>query len=149
CLALQKRGGTIYSNTAYASHEEDDDGLSRLQTGSGHEIRAAAALFATNVPVNDRVQVHRQQVPLRTYAIAGLLPSGSSEDALSWDMLPAYHYVRLQPAGDGSDWLIVGGEDHRSGTANDMDERFARLEQWTRQRFPMVGPFQHRWSGQV
>ncbi|MDV3257837.1 MAG: FAD-dependent oxidoreductase [Sphingomonas sp.] len=149
CLALQKRGGAIYSNTAYAGHEEGEDGIIRLRTGAGHVIRAAAALFATNVPVNDRVKVHLKQAPMRTYAIAGLVPSGSCEDALSWDTLSPYHYVRLQPSGEGNDWLIVGGEDHRSGTANDMDERFARLEQWTRQRFPMVSSFKHRWSGQV
>ncbi len=149
CLALQKKGAAIHANTAYAGHEENDDGLIRLRTGSGHEIRAAAALFATNVPVNDRVKVHLKQVPMRTYAIAGLVPAGSVEDALCWDMLSPYHYVRLQPAGGGNDWLIVGGEDHRSGTANDMDERFARLEQWTRERFPMIGSIEHRWSGQV
>ncbi len=76
------------------------------------------------MPVNDRVKVHTKQVPMRTYVIAAKVPSGSMEDALVWDTLSPYHYVRLQPAGDGQDWLIVGGEDHRSGTANDMDDRF-------------------------
>ena len=57
--------------------------------------------------------------------------------------------MRLQPAGDGLEWLIVGGEDHRSGSADDMDERFERLEKWTRKRYPNVGRLEHRWSGQV
>ncbi|HYC96081.1 MAG TPA: FAD-dependent oxidoreductase [Sphingomicrobium sp.] len=147
-LAIQKRGGELFSHTAYVGHDEQDDSVT-IRTDSGHKIRAGAALFATNVPVNDRVKVHTKQVPMRTYAIAAKLPSGSIEDALVWDTLWPYHYVRLQPAGDGQDWLIVGGEDHRSGTANDMEDRFDKLESWTRERFPQFAKAEHRWSGQV
>jgi nitrite reductase/ring-hydroxylating ferredoxin subunit len=47
------------------------------------------------------------------------------------------------------DVLIVGGEDHKSGQAEDMDERLTRLEQWARARFPSLGGIEWRWSGQV
>lgn len=147
-LAIQKRGGRLFSHTAYKGHDEQDD-IVTIMTGNGHEIRAGAALFATNVPVNDRVKVHTKQVPMRTYVIAGKVPSGSIEDALVWDTLRPYHYARLQPAGDGQDWLIVGGEDHRSGTANDMDDRFERLEVWARHHFRGLENVEYRWSGQV
>jgi glycine/D-amino acid oxidase-like deaminating enzyme/nitrite reductase/ring-hydroxylating ferredoxin subunit len=147
-LAIQKRGGRIHGHTAYLNHDSDGDGVTIL-TEAGHKIRAGTALFATNSPVNDRVGVHTKQVPMRTYVIAGKVRSGSVEDALIWDTLVPYHYVRLQPSGDGQDWLIAGGEDHRTGTANDMDERFARLERWTRERFPGFGGAELRWSGQV
>ena len=30
-----------------------------------------------------------------------------------------------------------------------MDDRFARIEEWTRDRFPSFGKAEHRWSGQV
>lgn len=147
-LAIQKHGGGLFSHTAYVEHDEDDDSVT-IKTEAGPKIRAGAALFATNVPVNDRVKVHTKQVPMRTYAMTGLIESGSIEDALIWDTLTPYHYVRIQPAGDGRDWLIVGGEDHRTGTANDMNERFGRIEAWTKQRFPGFAGFKHRWSGQV
>jgi len=147
-LAVQKRGGQLFSKTAYIGHDEDGDGVT-IKTTSGNKIRAGAALFATNVPVNDRVKVHTQQVPMRTYVIAARVPSGSIEDALVWDTLAPYHYARLQRAGDGQDWLIVGGEDHRSGTANDMEDRFEELEAWTRERFPHFEATEFRWSGQV
>ncbi len=145
--AIEKRGGRIYGDTAYVNHEESGAEVA-LKTESGRTIRAGAALFATNSPVNDRIAIHTKQVPMRTYVIAGRVPSGSVEDALMWDTLWPYHYVRLQPAG-GEDWLIVGGEDHRTATADDMKERFARLEAWTRKRFPPFGNIEHRWSGQV
>ena len=146
--AIVQRGGRIHGSTAYVEHDEED-GTIVLRTEAGPAIRAGAALFATNSPVNDRVAIHTKQVPMRTYAMAGRIPHGSVEDALIWDTLWPYHYARLQPAGNGEDWLIVGGEDHRTGTANDMEERFERIEAWTRERFPSFGKVEHRWSGQV
>jgi len=47
------------------------------------------------------------------------------------------------------DVLIVGGEDHKSGQAEDFEQRFAKLERWTRDHFPFVGEITDRWSGQV
>ena len=146
--AIEGRGGIIHGSTVYVDHDEEDGGVS-IETGAGHRIRAKAALFATNSPVNDRVAIHTKQVPARTYVIAGPVPRGSVPDLLIWDTLEAYHYVRLQPLSEAEDLLIVGGEDHRTGTANDMDERFARLEAWTRERFPSFGEARYRWSGQV
>jgi hypothetical protein len=145
---IQRHGGQVYGGTAYVGHEESGNEVV-VRTGHGRTIRAGAALFATNSPVNDRVAIHTKQVPMRTYAMAGRVPVGSVEDALIWDTLWPYHYVRQQPAGDGENWLIAGGEDHRTGTANDMEERFERLEAWTRKHFPSFGKIEHRWSGQV
>jgi glycine/D-amino acid oxidase-like deaminating enzyme len=76
------------------------------------------------------------------------IPKGSVTDALYWDTLDAYHYVRLQP-GENNDWLVVGGEDHKTGEADDAEVRFEGLEAWTRMRFGNVGPATHKWSGQV
>jgi nitrite reductase/ring-hydroxylating ferredoxin subunit len=70
-------------------------------------------------------------------------------DALYWDTLDPYHYVRLQPLSEREDLLIVGGEDHKSGEANDGEARFAALERWTRDRLPQLGEITHRWSGQI
>ncbi len=44
---------------------------------------------------------------------------------------------------------LVGGEDHRTGQADDAEKRYALLEQWTRQRFPMAAELRFRWSGQI
>jgi glycine/D-amino acid oxidase-like deaminating enzyme len=133
--AIEARGGKIHGGTVYVDHEEEDGGVT-IETEAGHKIRAKAALFATNSPVNDKVTIHTKMVPDRTYVIAGSVPKGAVPDLLIWDTLDAYHYVRLQPLGEAEDLLIVGGEDHRSGMADDMDQRFAHLEAWTRERFP-------------
>jgi Rieske Fe-S protein len=41
------------------------------------------------------------------------------------------------------------GEDHKTGQADDADERYARIEAWTRERFEGLGQVEYRWSGQV
>jgi Rieske Fe-S protein len=43
----------------------------------------------------------------------------------------------------------VGGEDHKTGQADDAEDRYSRLEAWARERFSVQGPARCRWSGQV
>ena len=145
CIRL---GVRFHADTAYIDHEESADGV-ETRIDSGAFVRAGAVVFATNSPVNDKVMIHTKQEPMRSYVIAGKVPKGSVADALVWDSLEAYHYVRLQPLAQGVDLLIVGGEDHRTGEANDMDARFAALEAWSRARYPTLGTVDYRWSGQV
>jgi Rieske Fe-S protein len=106
---------------------------------------------ATNTPVNDRVAIHTKQAPYVTYVIGLRVPKGSVTRALYWDTPDPYHYIRLQSDkhNDRYDILIVGGEDHKTGQANDGAERFGRIERWTRERWPQVGEVEFRWSGQV
>jgi len=146
--AIAARGGRFHAETAHVGDKEVDGGV-EIATESGFTIRAKVAVFATNSPTNDKVAIHAKQVPMRTYAIAGRVPKGSVPDALVWDTLEAYHYVRIQPDGLDADLLIVGGEDHRSGYANDMDERLRALEAWTRAHYPSFSGSDYRWSGQV
>ena len=146
--AIARSGGQLFADTAYVDHREDDGGVT-VETEAGVSVRAAAAVFATNAPVQAKVALHTKQTPMRTYAIAGRVPRGSVPDALVWDTLEAYHYVRLQELSEAEDWLIVGGEDHRSGEASDMDRRIGALSAWTRRRYPGFGAIEYRWSGQV
>jgi Rieske Fe-S protein len=87
--------------------------------------------------------------PYRTYVIGFAIDRGVLPDALYWDTEEPYHYVRLQPGDNGRDFVLVGGEDHKSGESDDADERFERLEQWVRAKMPMLKGVTHRWSGQV
>ena len=146
--SVLSRGARIYSNTAYVDHDENEKEVF-LKTEGGLTIRAKAAVFATNSPVNATVAVHTKQIPYRTYVIAGRVPNGSVPDVLLWDTYEAYHYVRIQELDEGHDLLIVGGEDHRSGEVDDADQRLSRLAEWTRKRYPMFGDVEFSWSGQV
>ncbi|MFO1091370.1 MAG: FAD-dependent oxidoreductase [Hyphomicrobiales bacterium] len=145
---IARRDGRFFRDTPYVSHTEKD-GRVEITTEVGPKIRATFAVFATNSPVNELAGVNARQQPFRTYVVAGPVPKGTVIDALLWDTEEPYHYVRLQPLSETEDLLIVGGEDHRTGEEDDMEERLMRLERWTRQRFPAFNTVTFRWSGQV
>ena len=146
--AIKRKEGRIFANTCVVSIDQKQ-GQMVLDTDSGHKVRASKVVVATNSPVNVRVAIHSKQGPYRTYAIAAKLQKGALKDALYWDTLDPYHYVRLQPLSQRQDMVIIGGEDHKSGEADDGDRRFAALESWARDRLPKMGEVTHRWSGQV
>ena len=106
-------------------------------------------MVATNVPINDLVVIHTKQAPYMTYVIGARVPRNAVTAALYWDTGDPYHYVRLQPIDAGHDLLIVGGEDHKSGQADDIEQRHPRLEAWARERFPAMGEVLYTWAGQV
>ncbi len=143
--AAKRQGAVIYNGT----HVDSISGGkgARVETSRG-VITAHAIVVATNSPVNDLVAIHTKQAAYRTFVVGARVKRDSIPQILLWDTPDPYHYVRLQRA-DGHDVLIVGGEDHKTGQANDAGERFRRLQQWTRERFPHVERFDFQWSGQV
>ncbi|NCC04548.1 MAG: FAD-dependent oxidoreductase [Proteobacteria bacterium] len=147
--AIERNGGHIFTGT----HVDKIEDGARVETDSGLVVTAEAIVIATNTPVNDIVTIHTKQYSYTTYVIAARIPRGSVTRALYWDTDDPYHYVRVQSVsaqdGDDYDLLIVGGEDHKSGQADDGDQRYANLEGWARERFPMIERIEMRWSGQV
>jgi glycine/D-amino acid oxidase-like deaminating enzyme/nitrite reductase/ring-hydroxylating ferredoxin subunit len=143
--AIVRDGGTIHCGT----HVEEVSGGATpfVRTAGGLRVDCADVVVATNAPISDRVRIHTKQAPYISYVIAARVPAGSVADALFWDTLDDYHYVRLDRA--GGELLIVGGEDHKSGQADDAERRFAALERWMRQRFPQAREIRYRWCGQV
>jgi nitrite reductase/ring-hydroxylating ferredoxin subunit len=111
-------------------------------------VSAGAIVVATNTPVNNWVAIHTKQAAYRTYVIGIRVASGSVTRALYWDTPDPYHYARVLDNETG-ELLIVGGEDHKTGQADEEDGQFDRLEAWTRERWPMAEEVEFRWSGQV
>jgi hypothetical protein len=146
--AVRKKSGRLCANTCIQEITPEANQV-RLKTADGVEIVAEHVVVATNSPVHLQVDLHSKQAPYRTYAIAAKIPKGELKDALYWDTLDPYHYVRLQPLSAQEDIVIVGGNDHKSGEVDEGEQRFAALETWTRDRLPNLGEVTHRWSGQV
>lgn len=145
--AIIRDGGKIHC----ATHVADLVAKSprpAVRTESGHTVAAGAVVFATNSPVNDWVKMHTKQAAYRTYVVGIRIPAGSVGRGLYWDNLDPYHYVRLAEDA-GGEVLIVGGQDHKTGQADDQEERFDALVEWTRLHFPAAGEELYRWSGQV
>lgn len=146
--AIIRDGGKIFTQSHVIGIQGGKP--ARIQTAHGSHLTAGAVVVATNTPVNDRVVIHTKQASYRSYVIAATVPRDSVPPGLYWDTGDPYHYVRLQPgsAADKHDVLIVGGEDHKTGQADDTEARYTRLEEWTRGRFS-IGEVKYRWSGQV
>jgi glycine/D-amino acid oxidase-like deaminating enzyme/nitrite reductase/ring-hydroxylating ferredoxin subunit len=154
--ALVAHGGRVFTGTR--ATEVTGGSRATVATAGGPTVDAGAVVVATNVPFIDRFAIHTKQAPYHTYVIAARVAPGAVHRALYWDTGDPYHYVRLQHTtnealgGDNQepvDLLIVGGEDHKAGQAQDAEARYQRLESWMRGHFPAAGAVEFRWSGQV
>jgi glycine/D-amino acid oxidase-like deaminating enzyme/nitrite reductase/ring-hydroxylating ferredoxin subunit len=151
--AVQRNGGRIFTGTHAAQIKGDSPAT--IHTTGDRAVTADVVVVATNSPVNDLVAIHTKQAPYLTYVIGVRVRQGLVPRGLYWDTLDPYHYVRLQrlpsrrEQADSDELLIIGGEDHKTGQARDGEQRFARLEAWARERFPMLQAVEFRWSGQV
>jgi glycine/D-amino acid oxidase-like deaminating enzyme len=148
--AIERDGGRIYSETHVSNMEGGES--AKVETSDGYIVSADAIVIATNSPINDIVKIHTKQAPYTTYVIGARIPRNSVTQALYWDTEDPYHYVRIQhvTGKDGDyDLLIVGGEDHKTGQADDWEQRYSRLETWAKKRFPMIESIEYKWSGQV
>ncbi len=151
--AITRRGGRIFTGT----HAEQIEGgkNARVVCAGGRTVVARAVVVATNTPVNDRIALHTKQIGHRTYVLGMGMPTDTMPPALFWDGFwddpdDPYHYVRLATHRiSGRTLLIVGGEDHKTGRADDGRTRYDLLESWARVRFPMATSVEFRWSGQV
>jgi glycine/D-amino acid oxidase-like deaminating enzyme/nitrite reductase/ring-hydroxylating ferredoxin subunit len=145
--AITRLGGVIHSGVHAETFESGPP--ARVTTGNGRTLTAESLVVCTNTPVNDRLVIHSKQHAYRTYVVALAVLPGSVPRALYWDTGDPYHYVRLLTLKGGRELLIVGGEDHRTGEADDGAARHARLESWARERFPSAQAVECAWSGQV
>src|ERR671922_356434 len=152
--AIARSGGLVFTET----HAQEVTATG-IKTTSGYRIRAKKIVVATNAPIIDKIsKIYDKQNAYRTYVIAAQIKKGAVPKALYWDtgnhnaknLVPPYHYVRIQKLKDDEnyDLLIVGGEDHGTGNADDMDRRYDALNSWARKYFP-TEDIVYRWSGQV
>ena len=131
--AVRKRGGAIHTGTRVVRIEGGSP--CTVHTQAGNTVTAKSVVIATNAPFDAGVLLHTKLAAYTTYAVALEIPRPSVPVALYWDTEDPYHYIRTQPGENGTDFLIVGGEDHKTGQADDQSDRWARLVSWTRERF--------------
>ncbi|HEY9844167.1 MAG TPA: FAD-dependent oxidoreductase [Candidatus Obscuribacterales bacterium] len=146
--AITRLGGRIFT---YSKVEQLSGGLPcRIVTASGGRVEARQLVVATNTPINNVVVMHTKQAAYRTYVLGYRVPRGSVEKGLYWDTPDPYHYIRVySPLGQSYDVLIIGGEDHKVGQSDDEAVSFGALQDWARERFPMLHELAWQWSGQV
>lgn len=147
--AFVAKGGRIYCRTR-ALNIEGDDKVQTVTTAHG-SIRAESIVVCTNTPFNNRVVMHTKQAGYRSYVIGMRVPRGSVPRILLWDTGDPYYYVRLatpQPDAD-HEILVVGGADHKVGQDIHPEHRYAEIERWAREHFPMTQEVEYQWSGEI
>lgn len=150
--AVEALGGVIINDTR-VTNVEGGDRLT-VTTQDEHSISARHVVVATNAPINSGVILNSKLAAYNTYAIAAPLLRSNFPPGLYWDTLDPYHYVRMQTmksTAGSTDYLIVGGEDHKTGQADDTKARWERLESWMRRVFVGVeiGNVNYHWSGEI
>ena len=148
--AIYGDGSYVFENTR--ATEIDDGEPCCVHTPDGM-ITAKNVVIATNSPVSNWLFLITKIPAYRTYAIGAVLKDERPIGGLFWDTADPYHYIRsqsVQPEDGNSahEILIVGGEDHKTGTKEHTEECFERLESYTRARFDIADVL-YRWSGQI
>ena len=82
-----------------------------------------------------------------SYAVGACVPLGTVPEALFWDTREPYDYLRIDRHRD-FDYVIYGGEDHKTGQNKDTEKAYARLVERLKTIIPKAR-IDHRWSGQV
>jgi Rieske Fe-S protein len=82
-----------------------------------------------------------------SYALGARVPANTVPEALFWDTRDPYDYLRID-RNRGFDYLVYGGEDHKTGQKKKTQNAYARLLARVKKIIPKAN-IDHRWSGQV
>lgn len=110
-------------------------------------------IVATHVPLMGKAGyinatlLQTRLIPQSTYVVAAKVPKGTIPDASFYDTSDPYYYLRIDRT-PRYDYVIFGGEDHKTGQIENTNERYQRLEALLKELVPEA-EFYARWSGQV
>ncbi len=116
----------------------------RVHTSDGR-VTADHVVLATGYPLLERVGLDARLYPQRSYGLA-LRIGTDGPSGLYHRISDPVRSVRTHRHG-GGERLLVGGEHHKTGQGGSTTNRYERLLEWARGRFP-VERVVHRWSGQ-
>ena len=139
--AFQSIGGRIIEYCRVSGADNEDTVTVHTYLG---DIACKYLIYATHIPPGINI-LDTRCAPYRTYAIAVTL-KGQYPEGLIYDMYDPYHYYRTQII-DGQPYLIVGGEDHKTGHEENANACFLRLEAHIRGHFE-VDQVAYKWSSQ-
>ena len=142
-------GGRIYEHTEVSEFCDEPRGVK----ANGHTVTADDIVIATHNPLMGLTNIasatlFQTKLALYTsYVIAGRVKKGLVPDALFSDTGDPYDYLRIEPHRD-YDLVIFGGEDHKTGQADDTNKCFDALQRRLASLLPDI-EVTHHWSGQV
>lgn len=141
--AFEALDGVIVQHCRVHGVEENEETIS-VSTEHGH-MHCKQFIYATHIPPGINL-LHMRCAPYRSYAIAVTLKDDKYPEGLAYDLYDPYHYYRTQKV-NGKNYLIAGGEDHKTAHAENTDACFNKLEAHVRKYFD-VEEVSFKWSSQ-
>lgn len=120
---------------------------------NGKTIECSAVVIATHVPLMGHAGIASATVfqaklaPYSSYAVGAKVKKGIVPEALFWDTNDPYNYLRVERR-PRFDYVIFGGQDHKTGQEEDTEARFEKLESLLAEYLPEA-KVERRWSGQA
>ena len=149
-LLCSGKGCQVYEQTNIA---EIEGSPITATTSNGARIHCEHVLIATHVPLQGKsgllpaTVLQSKLAPYSSYVVGGWVPRGTVHEGLYWDTGDPYDYLRVDRRHD-HDFIIFGGEDHKTGQVEDTTACFNQLERRLKALLPDIA-ITHRWSGQV
>ncbi|MDP8942684.1 MAG: FAD-dependent oxidoreductase [Actinomycetota bacterium] len=146
CLGLAKAvegdGSHVFEETR--AHAVDEGAPCRVMTDKG-ELEADRVVVATLLPFTDRGFFFARTHPEREHVL-GVRIDGPAPQGMYITAGSPTRSIRSHPA-PGGEVVLVSGESHKTGQAQDYDLRYARLERFARERLA-ARSIDYRWSAQ-
>ena len=137
--AVEGDGSSVFESTAVTGLSEGDP--HEVRVDGGVTVRAKHVVVATQYPLLDRGLFFARLEATRSYCVAAKL-RGPAPQGMHISAGSPTRSVRAW-----RDWLIVGGEGHRTGASDAQPERFEQLAAFAKRHFD-VGDVEYRWSTQ-
>ncbi len=119
----------------------------------GARLTADYVIIATHVPLMGKTgliaaaALQTKLAAYSSYVVGAKVPRGIVPDASFWDTSESYFYLRCD-AGGRSDYVILGGADHKTGQNKETSTAYETVEKMLAKIVPRA-KIAHRWSGQV
>lgn len=136
---LPKERCQVYEGSRVTKVEDGEP--CRVTLADGSWATAGRVVEATHSPLN-MLWLQTKIARYQSYLVAG--PSSRELPGLYWDMEDPYHYIRGASV-DGQPYLVVGGEDHKTGKERDTQAAIDRLIAYANQLGVDV---KYAWSSQ-
>jgi len=140
--AFQNLGGIILENAFV--RKTSTEGPIQIAHTDRFDVKGRNLIYATHMPPGLTV-FDVECAPYRSYVLGVKLKNGDYPKNMAYDMKDPYHYIRTHTI-DGQPYLIVGGEDHKTGH-DDPEAAFQALEDYVR-KYYYVESVDYKWSSQ-
>ena len=143
-----KMGCQVYENTTAMEIEEIESSRPKVVTKDGHRVSARKVIVASHFPFFDGMGMYfARMYAERSYAI-GVKTDQEYPGGMYISADDPSRSIRYTPYGEnGEKLLVIGGENHRTGTGQDTLTHYNALQQFTKDTFG-IESYSYRWSAQ-